>query len=48
MLKRSRSPGILTWLTLLFFYFPIVLLVIFGVRKSTPGPNRYGEAPVRF
>lgn len=29
-------------------YLPLILLAIFGVRKSTPGPNRYGEAPVRF
>lgn len=34
--------------SMLLAYLPIVLLVIFGVRKSTPGPNRYGEAPVRF
>jgi len=29
-------------------YLPLMLLAIFGVRKSNPGPNRYGEAPVRF
>ena len=29
-------------------YLPLVLLAVFGVRKSSPGPNRYGEAPVRF
>jgi len=29
-------------------WVPIILLVILGVRKSTSGPNRYGEAPVRF
>jgi uncharacterized membrane protein YhaH (DUF805 family) len=26
----------------------IIVVVVFGVRKSTPGPNRYAEAPVRF
>ncbi len=29
-------------------YIPLILLAVFGVRKSNPGPNRYGEAPVRF
>lgn len=29
-------------------YLPLILLAIFGVRKSTAGPNRYGETPVRF
>jgi uncharacterized membrane protein YhaH (DUF805 family) len=23
----------------------ILIVVALGVRKSTPGPNRYGEAP---
>jgi len=29
-------------------WVPMILFIIFGVRKSTDGPNRYGEAPVRF
>lgn len=35
-------------LTIVLGYLPIVLLVILGVRKSTPGPNRFGEAPVSY
>lgn len=34
-------------LTLIGMIAPIVV-IIFGVMKSTDGPNRYGEAPVRF
>lgn len=36
MIKKSRLPGFLTWLTLFFFYFPIVLLVInsFNVTRT--------------
>ncbi|HMT46771.1 MAG: hypothetical protein RL702_950 [Pseudomonadota bacterium] len=29
-------------------YLPLILLAVFGVRKSHPGPNRFGETPVRF
>ena len=29
-------------------YVPIVIVIVFGVMKSDPGANRYGEAPVRF
>ena len=35
---RMSRLGLLGWIA------PIVVLV-FGVMKSTPGPNRYGEAP---
>lgn len=35
-------------LTMVLAYLPIVLLVIMGVRKSSPGPNRFGDAPVSF
>ena len=35
-------------LAMLSAYVPLILLAVFGVRKSNPGPNRYGEAPVRF
>jgi len=29
-------------------YAAILIVIIFGVWPSNPGPNRYGEAPVRF
>jgi len=35
-------------MAMLSAYVPLILLAVFGVRKSNPGPNRYGEAPVRF
>ena len=29
-------------------WLPFLMVIILGVRKSSAGPNRYGEAPVRF
>jgi len=29
-------------------YIPLIVVLGFGLLKSTPGPNRYGEGPVRF
>jgi uncharacterized membrane protein YhaH (DUF805 family) len=29
-------------------YVPLIMVIVFGLLKSTPGPNRYGERPVRF
>lgn len=29
-------------------WIPAILVIIAGVRKSSEGPNRFGEAPVRF
>ena len=29
-------------------YIPVIVVVVFGVMKSTDGPNRFGGAPVRF
>ena len=37
----------MAWQSLLG-YIPIVMVIVFGVLKSDPGPNRYGEEPVRF
>ena len=39
MIKKSRLPGLLTWLTLLFFYFPIVLLVVNSFNLTRAGGN---------
>lgn len=38
---QSSALGMIGWIA------PLVLLV-FGVMKSTDGPNRYGDEPVRF
>ncbi len=32
----------------LLAYLPLLIAAWFGLRKSTPGPNRFGDAPVRF
>ncbi len=37
MTKKSKIPGILTWLVLLFFYLPILLLVINSFNDSRTG-----------
>lgn len=29
-------------------YVPLIMVIGFGLLKSTPGPNRYGERPARF
>ena len=29
-------------------YIPLIMVIVFGVLKSDPGPNRFGEEPVRF
>jgi uncharacterized membrane protein YhaH (DUF805 family) len=29
-------------------WIPWIALIVIGVRKSTPGPNRYGASPVSF
>ena len=40
-------PAQLGWQSVIG-YVPIVIVIVFGVMKSDPGANRYGEAPVRF
>lgn len=37
----NAKYGVLNWIGL-------GLVILFGVLKSTEGPNRFGEAPVRF
>ncbi len=32
----------------LLAWVPVLLIIYFGVRKSTPGANRYGAEPVSF
>lgn len=29
-------------------YVPVVLVIVIGLLRSTPGQNRFGEVPVRF
>jgi uncharacterized membrane protein YhaH (DUF805 family) len=48
----SEHPGLampsqLGWQSVLG-YVPILIVIVFGVMKSDPGANRYGEEPVRF
>ena len=37
MVKKSRFPGILTWIVLLFLYLPIILLVVNSFNASRSG-----------
>ena len=43
-LQMMQSQGFTGLLT----YVALGLIIYAGVRKSTPGPNRYGDAPVSF
>lgn len=38
-MKKSKIPAILTWLILLFFYLPILLLIINSFNASRTGGN---------
>lgn len=29
-------------------WIPVIMMVVFGVMNSDPGPNKYGDEPVRF
>jgi uncharacterized membrane protein YhaH (DUF805 family) len=40
-------PVQLGWQSLLG-YVPMIMVIVVGVLGSDPGPNRYGEEPVRF
>jgi uncharacterized membrane protein YhaH (DUF805 family) len=39
--NQFQLAGMIGWI-------PWIALIAFGVRKSTPGPNRYGQSPVSF
>lgn len=41
MYRAQGTAGLIGWLA-------IGLVIWFGVRKSSPGPNRYGDAPTSF
>lgn len=41
------AQGELAWRSLLG-WVPLLILIVFGVMKSDPGPNAYGAEPVRF
>jgi uncharacterized membrane protein YhaH (DUF805 family) len=41
MMQMSLGQNLLAWV-------PVLLVIWFGVRKSTEGPNGYGDAPVAF
>lgn len=38
---QAGSTSVVSWL-------PIIFVVLLGIRKSTPGPNRFGETSVSF
>ena len=40
--RRSHIPGILTWLVLLFFYVPIILLVVNSFNANKQGTHWLG------
>lgn len=40
----QQQQASMRWLGLLGWIAPVVVIV-FGIMKSTPGPNRYGKAP---
>ena len=37
MLRKSRFPGILTWIVLIFLYLPIILLIVNSFNLSRSG-----------
>jgi len=39
--SQMSTDSLIGWL-------PIIALVVLGIRKSTAGPNRYGEVPARL
>ncbi|MDE2437162.1 MAG: DUF805 domain-containing protein [Sphingomonadales bacterium] len=41
MMQGQGAMMILPWI-------PVLIAIWFGVRASTPGPNRFGDAPVNF
>ncbi|MEQ1497095.1 MAG: DUF805 domain-containing protein [Novosphingobium sp.] len=41
IMQAQSSMALLAWV-------PVVLVIWFGLRKSSEGPNRFGDAPVRF
>ena len=45
--ERMEAQAHLAWQSLLG-YVPIVMVIVFGVLKSDPAANRYGQEPVSF
>jgi uncharacterized membrane protein YhaH (DUF805 family) len=41
MMQGQAFDALIGWL-------PMLIAIVIGVLKSTPGPNRYGDAPVKF
>lgn len=41
MMQTQSGMALLGWV-------PVALVIWFGVRKSSEGPNRFGDAPARF
>jgi uncharacterized membrane protein YhaH (DUF805 family) len=41
MLQGQAGDTLISWL-------PYLIVIVIGVLKSTPGPNRFGDSPVSF
>lgn len=44
MAMMMQDQGVMPFLA----WVPVLIIIVIGLRKSTPGPNRYGDAPVTF
>ena len=41
MIQQQGTLALVAWI-------PLIMVIVIGVRKSTPGPNRFGESSVSF
>ena len=41
MVEQQSGLALIGWI-------PLLMVIVIGVRKSTPGPNRFGESSVSF
>ena len=41
MIQQQGGIALVAWI-------PLIMVILIGVRKSTPGPNRFGESSVSF
>ena len=41
MIQQQGTLALVAWI-------PLIMVILIGVRKSTPGPNRFGESSVSY